>query len=78
MKSKSEIEYFLHDLFVDCGFCISPQYAERISEADYWEADDFACQVLAAEGMNPEYEKQWRCKIRNRFAEKFGNDYKQD
>jgi len=75
MKSTSEIECLLHDLCVDWGFCIPPQEAERIAELPFLEAEDFACQVLIAEGMNPEYEKQWKRKIRNKFIEKFGNEY---
>lgn len=68
-----EIEYLLNDLCIDWGFCIPPEDIKRITEVATWEADDFACQVLMAEGMNPEYEKHWRSKIRDQFVEKFGN-----
>jgi hypothetical protein len=69
-----KIEHLLNDLCIDLGFCIPPEDIKRITEAGSWEADNFACQVLIAEGMNPEYEKQWRSRIRNKFVEKFGNE----
>lgn len=69
-----KIEYLLNDLCVDWGFCIPPDDQRRIIEARSWEADDFSCQVLNAERMNPEYEKQWRKKIRSRFIEYLGDD----
>ena len=52
------------------------EVARRISELPYLEAEDFANQILIAEGMNPEYEKQWKRKISNKFIEKFGSEYK--
>lgn len=71
---KKELEYLLYDLCVDLGFCIPPNDAERIASTTALEADEFACLVIEAEGMNPEYEKQWRRKIREKFIEKFGNE----
>ena len=72
-----ELEFLLYDLCVDLGFCISQNDAERIASATMLEADEFACLVIEAEGMNPEYEKQWRCKIREKFIEKFGSEFQQ-
>ena len=40
----------------------------------YLEADEFACLVLTAEGMDAEIEVQWRRKIRNIFTERFGKE----
>jgi hypothetical protein len=74
---KKELEYLLYDLCVDLGFCISQNDAERIASATTLEADEFACLVIEAEGMNPEYEKQWRRKIREKFIEKFGSEFQQ-
>lgn len=74
MELNKEIEYLLKDLCVEWGFCIPPVDAERIAGMNKLEADEFACLVLDAEGMKPEYEKQWRFKIRNKFIEKFGDE----
>ncbi|MCL1036279.1 hypothetical protein L2750_03830 [Shewanella submarina] len=68
------VEYLLKDLCVEWGFCIPTSDAERIKAKEFIEADSFACEVLSAEGMNPEYEVQWRKKIRNRFIEQFGQE----
>ncbi len=65
---QTKIEYLLNDLCLDWGFCIPPEEAKRIAESKQLEADDFACQVLIAEGMNPEYEIQWRRRIREKFT----------
>lgn len=72
---RSKIKYLLNDLCVDLGFCIPPKDAKRIVESKQLEADDFACQILVAEGMNPEYEIQWRRKIREKFIKQLGTKY---
>ncbi|MDH5178067.1 MAG: hypothetical protein OEZ39_16305 [Gammaproteobacteria bacterium] len=72
---KIKIEYLLNDLCVDWGFCIPIIDQKRIIESKQLEADAFACQVLAAESMNPEYETQWRKKIRLKFVEQIGSEY---
>ncbi|MCL1038243.1 hypothetical protein L2750_13930 [Shewanella submarina] len=66
------VEYLLKDLCVELGFCIPLGDSERIKEQDYLEVDSFACEILIAEGMSPEYEVQWRKRVCNRFIEKFG------
>ena len=68
------IEYLLKDICVDLGFCIPPNDQLEIMSADSWNADDFACQILKAEGMNPEYEKQWRREIREKFIKTLGSE----
>ncbi len=66
------VEFLLHDLCVNWGFCIPPNDAENIKESENLDADDFACKVLIAEGMDYDYEKEWRSKIRNEFIRHFG------
>lgn len=56
------VGYLLNDLCTECRFCIPPKDAEIIKEEKFLEADEFACKVLIAEGMNPEHEKRWRKK----------------
>lgn len=67
-----KIEQLLDSLCLDLGFCIPPDDKKRIIDVKDWKADDFACQVIKAEGMNPDYEKQWRKKISIRFIEHLG------
>ena len=62
-------------LCVQWGFCIPPDEALKIEKSQYLEADDFACKILTAEGMNAEHEIQWRRKIRNKFISVFGKEY---
>lgn len=69
---------FLDDLCVDWGFCIDPASLKRLICSDYINADEFACSILKAEGMNAEVEIGWRRKIRNRFIEKFGKEISKD
>jgi len=69
---EKDIEKLLYDLCVDWGFCIPPQDSKSLKQSDHLEADEFACAVLVAEGMDADIEVQWRRKIRNRFIERFG------
>ena len=39
---------------------VQPADAERIAKSQHLTADQFATEVLIAEGMRPGYEKQWR------------------
>ena len=67
-----ELIYLLGDLCVKWGFCIS-DYNE-ITTAEYYTAKEFAQDVLAAEGMDPEYELKWVRRISERFRERFGEN----
>jgi len=69
-----ELDYLLYDLCVNWGFCIPPVSAEQISKNSFWNASEFAEAVISAEGMNPEYEKQWSNKISSKFRERFGSE----
>lgn len=66
------VEYILKDLCVELGFCIPRSEAEKLKSLKRLEANEFASLVLTAEGMVPEYEKQWVRKISSRFEEYFG------
>ncbi len=67
-----EITYLLYDLCVIYGFCIPPNKADEICKRTHLTADGFANDVIEAEGMKPEYEKQWVRKISGKFRERFG------
>lgn len=72
-KSREEkLRWLLHDLCVDSGFCIPPADVDRIAQTKRLDADTFANEVLRAEGMVPEYHKQFHRGIRQRFIECFG------
>lgn len=70
---KSSIEKLLSELCVDWGFCIPPDDEIRLLDSQYLEADDFARAILVAEGMNPDYEINWRRRIRRMFTDRFGS-----
>jgi hypothetical protein len=65
---------FLEELCVNWGFCIPREEADRIARLEQLTADKFANELLLAEGFIPEYELEWRRRIRRRFIEKFGTD----
>ena len=67
-----ELNYLLYDLCVHWGVCIPPVSAEEISQRASFSDEEFAEAVLIAEGMNPEYEKQWMRRISKKFTERFG------
>ena len=69
-----ELIYLLADLCVKWGFCIPPDKFEEISKRDYYHADDFALDVLEAEGMELINCSGWAKKISKRFRERFGRE----
>ena len=71
---KDDLNALLYWLCVEWGFCIPPEDHNRIVHSHHLRADDFAIEVLRAEGMNPEYEVEWRHRIRDQFIERFGKE----
>lgn len=69
-----ELNYLLADLCVKWGFCIPPNDWENISKAKAYTKEQFATDVVVAEGMTPEYDSLWVKKIAERFRERFGED----
>lgn len=69
-----EITYLLYDLCVRWGWCIPPISAEQISKRTQLNAEEFAFSVVAAEGLNAEYERKYVRKIAAKFRERFGDD----
>lgn len=67
-----ELIYLLVDLCVKWGFCIPKDDFDQISKMDYYYADDFAMDIIEAEGMDSN--SSWRKKIAERFIERFGSD----
>jgi len=69
-----EIKYLLYDVCVELGFCIPPDKSDEISKRNHLSAIGFAREVVAAEGMNPDTEKQHVRMIANVFRRRFGAD----
>jgi hypothetical protein len=67
-----ELIYLLADLCIKWGFCLPPDDSERISQKDYYHAEEFALDVVTAEGLDGY--SHWTKKIENRFRERFGTD----
>lgn len=66
-------------LCIEWGFCGNAQDAPFDRERSAWTADEFAIEVLRAEGMNPLLiegigpdQSEWFKKIRARFVSEFG------
>jgi hypothetical protein len=69
-----ELKYLLADLCIKWGFCISSEEINEISTAESYRAQDFAEDVVAAEGMDYEGETKWVRNIAERFKIRFGTD----
>lgn len=68
---KRELIYLLYDLCVIWGFCIPPDDFEIITNADSYDSNNFAKDIIKAEGMDPN-ETKWTKKIAERFEIRFG------
>ena len=79
MKNKiKNMEKALDDLLsflcTNWGFCIDQESVIKIKESKHLKADEFACAILKAEGMNSEIDIEFKRKIKNEFIERFGNE----
>ena len=66
-----ELKTLLNDLCAKWGFCIPEEDFDSISKQQYYRAEDFALDVVLAEGL--EY-SEWVSKIGKRFKQRFGSD----
>ena len=69
-----KLRYFLYDLCVDWGFCIPPDDSDRIASMQRVTAEEFAIEVVKAEGFGGSTGSEWVKKISIRFADHFGSD----
>ncbi len=67
-----DIDLLLADLCTEWGFCNALRGEELVSRIAVLTPEVFAFEVLTAEGMIPEYEPEWRRKMRAKFAERYG------
>jgi hypothetical protein len=69
-----KLRYVLYDLCVDWGYCIPPADAERITKFKEITAEEFAIEVLRAEGIAPEHERELVRKIAGVFVARIGSE----
>lgn len=67
-----DINVLLDQLCQEWGFCNALTGDQLVTSAKEVSADHFAEAVLTAEGMNPEYELEWRRRIRAKFVDRYG------
>lgn len=74
------ISNMLGKLCIEWGFCGDARHAPFDHGRATWTADEFAMEVLRAEGMNPleiegigPSQSDWFKRIRARFVAEFGN-----
>ena len=70
---EGDLDLLLGDLCTEWGFCNQLTADELIANGGELTAEDFAACVLAAEAMNPEYEVEWRRRIRDVFRARYGH-----
>jgi hypothetical protein len=71
MKPQNKMEQLLYKLGTEWGFCIPQSEQEKILNKENINPEEFACAVLEAEDMNPEYEAKW---VKNKFIEECDNE----
>jgi hypothetical protein len=69
-----KLRYVLYDLCVKWGYCIPPADGDRIAQFKEITAEEFAIEVLKAEGFAPEQEPEQVRKIAAYFVEQIGSD----
>jgi hypothetical protein len=67
-----DLDVLLAKLCVGLGFCNQLRGADLLRGRDVLTANEFACAVLKAEGMDAEYESKFRRDIARRFLERYG------
>lgn len=71
--SEGKVRSLLDGLCVDWGFCIPSADANRLTGLTQLEAEQFARDVLLAEGMDPDLERRWLVALESRFVEYLGS-----
>ncbi|MBX2854288.1 MAG: hypothetical protein KTR21_04835 [Rhodobacteraceae bacterium] len=74
LGTKARLQNLMGKLCIELGFCLEFHDIERISSIRPIEAEQFAMEVIKAEGLDYEYDIKWRREIRNIFIEYFGSN----
>jgi len=73
-----DLNLLLDDLCVGWGFCNALRADDLIQPGKVLSAEEFACAVLQAEGMNAEFEPGWRRRMQNKFIERYGSSVSEE
>ncbi len=71
---KDDLGLLIGDLCTEWGFCNALTPEDLVRTGHVLTATEFADAVLRAEGMNPEYELQWRRRLMRLFVDRYGAD----
>ena len=69
-----KLRYVLYDLCVKWGYCLPPNDQDRIAHFKEITAEEFAIEVLKADGFAPGQESELVRKIAAYFVEQVGSD----
>ena len=69
-----DVEWLLHELCVDLGFCLPPAEQARMRDVPLGDVDGFTDAVFAAEGLDPRLYRDLRQQVRERVARYFGRE----
>ena len=67
-----DLGLLIGDLCTEWGFCNALHPEDFVRTDHVLTAPDFADAVLRAEGMNPDYELQWRRRLMRLFVDRYG------
>ena len=70
---EDDLNLLIGDLCSQWGFCNRLSADDIVVAGQTLSADKFAEAVFRAEGMNPEYELEWRRRIGRLFKDRYGN-----
>jgi hypothetical protein len=70
-----KLRYVLYDLCVEWGYCIPPADGKRIAKSKEITAEQFAIEVLKAEGIEPSQESELVRKIAAFFVARIGAEH---
>jgi hypothetical protein len=74
-QTLSDLDWLLRDLCVRQGFCNRLSAADLVRPGTSLDPGSFACAVLRAEGLVPEYEQKYMKAIRAAFVDRFGPSF---
>jgi hypothetical protein len=71
--SQKQITFLLEELCVELGFCLSPKAQAQLTGEPPLTADEFAAEVIRAEGLDPDagISRQLYREVKARIAKHF-------
>lgn len=72
MLESTEVESLLSKLCIELGFCLAPEYENRLIKNPPSTIEEFADAVFRFEGLNPQYvERHLYKQVRDKIGEAF-------